>query len=93
MKKFYIKISLVSLLVYSIIIALNALRDFLYKFESGELYAVSFFSALAVVTIGTLWMVNQKSSSENLNSQSQPVISSYLIVDFLSGFIRGFQKS
>lgn len=91
MKKFYIKISLVSFLVYSIIITLNAVRDFLYKFESGELYAVSFFSALAVVSIGTLWMVNQKSSSENLNSQ--PVISSYLIVDFLSGFIRGFQKS
>jgi len=91
MRLIYTKLIFAALLIYSVILTLNSVRDYLIQLESGELIAIGFFAVLSLASLAVLLTMNPKQKMQTDNFGTNFV--SNIAIDFLGGFIRGYQKS
>ncbi len=70
---------------------LHSLKDFLFTVEYGALISIFVFLFLSISSISTVLMFSQDRTKPKISNMAD--FRTYLIVDFVGGFIRGFQKS
>lgn len=88
---FYLRISLLILIVYSVALVLNSIRDYMFQLESGQLMAIGFFTVLSLIFFALLKLINSQTMIRTDKIGSSFVAN--IAVDFLSGFLRGYQKN
>ncbi len=89
----YLRLLIVSISIYSTVLTLNLVRDYLVELESGRVIAIGLFIVLSIFLFTILFLIDKRQNQPTFKLDSNATLISSLIFDFLGGFTRGYKRS